>query len=219
MKKKSILVFVLFSILLISFLSFVVAAQTEDELAIIDFFKTPVIKQIIGIVFGLWDVDKAAEYYAGPATQASPSNISWLNRITNSEPINAAGGIIVYLVIWGILFLAFANIISTFSPFDEWVGWLIGLGLVIAAAQLKTVYVIASWMAEITSYFGAISAFIGIIMSFVAFIGVSIGATSFRKWAVKRQLAIAGIKAMKGTAKSVEGLKTLKDIGTEVAKP
>lgn len=204
-KKALILLLFISVILTVNFLQ-IISAQTEiteDQQKIVDFLGKPVIKQIIGIVFGLWDVEETYTYYGGVETGSG---------------ITKFGAIIVYLMIWLIMFLAFSDIVRMFGAFSEWVGWIIGAALAIAAAQLKLVYTFASGSAQAVAYFGIASVWASIIFTFVAFIAVSIGFGAMRKWAVKRQVAIHQARSIKGTGKAVEGLKALKELGDETER-
>lgn len=205
MKKERLIALVLFSILLASFLCFVVAAQTDAESTVKDILNLPVIKQLIGVVFGIWDIEDVYDVGGNWVTGAAQASTK-------------VGAVIIYIMIWLILFVAFSDIVSLFSPFTEWVGWVIGLALAIIAAQLRWIYSMAAWMASATAAFGAIGVFISIIVSIVAATLLGFGTASLRKWAVQRKLAIQQVKGLSGRAKAVEGLKAMKDIGMEVGK-
>jgi len=212
MEAGKILALSLIAVFMISFLAGVVSAgfwdffksapaKSETETGVQKFFEQKTIRYIVGIVFGLWDVSNVTEQYA-----------------VGSLVVNEVGAIIAYLALWIALLFAFGNIIAIFLPTESWVGWIIGIALTIAAAQLKFVFWLISLFALITAWLGTFSVFASIIIAFLAFFLLSIGTEHLRKWAVKRKLAIESIKAMRGRHKVSEGIKTLGQVGEEIGK-
>jgi len=197
---KRSLAFLLVIVFLSSFLiSSIVLAQEpsipadvqEMQTQIKTFFKLPVIRHIIGIVFGLWDLDNVTGMYK-------------LREEGKLKVVSDAGSIIIYIVIWLVLFMAFADIVKTFAPFSDKVGTLIGLGLAIAAAQMGAVYKLSYWLAGLVARLGTAAVFIGIFLAFLAFVlentilGKIFHFIKERKW--KREEEKAEETAQKGGA-------------------
>jgi hypothetical protein len=199
-KAGKIFAFGLLAIFMVSFMAGVVAAQ-DVQIEVQEFFERVPVRYIIGIVFGLWEPNKVTELYA-----------------KGNMAISKVGAIIAYLALWMILLFAFGNIISIFLPLDAWVGWVIGVALTIAAAQMNFVFYGISVLAYGTASLGVASVFLSILMAFIAFFLLSIGTERLRIWATHRKLAMEQIKSMKGTARVTRGLKDVGKIAEALEK-
>ena len=201
MQQRSIFGLLIVSLMLVAFVAPMVSAEGE---AIVNFVSQPVIKQIFGVVFGIWDTAN-------------------LDNLVNTWGIRPTGTgvsvLIVYIMLWLILFVAFSDIVVVFAPFSKpMIGWIIGAALTIIAAQLQFVFTLASWAAVILAYFGTFSVFVGIAFAFVAFIAASIGSEWLREWVVGRKIAMLKTRAAEGSAEAKEGLKFLKELGHDISK-
>jgi len=188
MKKERLIVFVLFSILLVSFLSFVVSAQDEVESQIKEFLELPVIKQIIMIVFGnpIRSIEATFESFAG-------------------APLGDVGVIIIHLMIWLILFVAFSDIFGTFLPFtNKYVPWFVGFGMAVIVANFGFIPKLIGWGAAITAGFGAAAIFVAMFVAFAGFVAVTFFGNWLKVRILKTKINLAG---QVGAAKSAAGVK------------
>ena len=127
--------------------------------------------------------------------------------------------LIVYIVTFTILVLAFGDILSGFTMFSTWVSWIIGIGLAIVGILTGFVRWLAVLLLQIGAGFGVVSVFIAIGTAFLAFALMHIGPVHWLKkgltWAKARQ---KGLSAYTSTETVKTGFRALKAVGKEASK-
>ena len=149
------------------------------------------------------------------------------NHIKAPSPVNSIGEIfglispitwgelIIVIAIFLLFFVAFSDIIATFSAFSKPVAWVMGFGIAVVMALTKTCLMAAAWMITWTAWAGSVSVFVVLITAFIAAVCVHLGFAGIAGWVYKRQLMI---KAAKGGAQATTAIKHLKEIGVELGK-
>jgi hypothetical protein len=127
--------------------------------------------------------------------------------------------LVINIVVFIMLALAFADILSGFTVFSTPVSWAIGIGLAVIGILTGSVKVLAILLLQIGAGLGVISVFIAIASAFIAFALIHIGPIHWLKkaldWAKARQ---EGLEAFKSTEKVKTGFRTLKEVGKEASK-
>ncbi len=118
--------------------------------------------------------------------------------------------IILVLVVFIMLFVAFGDIIDGFTAFSPWVAWVIAGCIAIIAALTRTVLYVAQFFIVITAWAGIFSTFISIITAFVAFLLVHLGLGKLMAWVETRQ---QNVVAYKGGERIKTALKQLGKTG------
>lgn len=127
--------------------------------------------------------------------------------------IGQTNTIVVQLMIWLILFFAFADIISI--VFSKPANWLIGFGLAVIAANVGWVSQMNEGLFGVTAGLGSFSVAAVIGITFVAFLLAHFGLSWAVDW-IQRAKTVRAIRQGRMSAK--EGLKTLKEIGKETGR-
>lgn len=91
------------------------------------------------------------------------------------EGINAISAGIVTIAVWLLLFITFSDIISTFSTFNKYVSWGIGLLIGIIAANIGVITKVTIALTGALAVFGTFAIYIGLGAAFVAFIFANLG--------------------------------------------
>ena len=95
--------------------------------------------------------------------------------------------IVVVSVIFLVFFMAFSDILASFSGFSPWVAWFIGFGIAMILALSRACLYTAIWMLGFLSWLGAAAIFVAIAMSFIAFALLHFGSMGIGKWVYRRQ--------------------------------
>lgn len=167
-----------------------------------DFLIAPVIKEIVGIVFGIWDVKKVETTMAAP----------------KFESVDTRAALMIYLMIWLIMFLAFTDIVRLFSPFNNAVGWIMGAALTIIAAQLTLLFIISKYAVFALSYIAVGSIWLTLFWTFILFLFASFGSQWAMRLALRKKIFRRTMTANMNIANVDSGLKVLKKVGKNISE-
>jgi len=166
--------------------------------------KFPILKQIFGIFFGVWNVDSI--------------NIPGLETFLIGDNNNNAAkvaSLIIYFIVWFIFLFVYKDMFELFSPFSESVVWLISLGLVVVSAQLKWIILFSGWLLGLIATVGFISVWLELIVLMVILITASFGsqwASNFSsKIALNRKIAREAGNVAKGAAETKQAIEALRE--------
>lgn len=168
------------------------ALTTKQEESLIKFVENPVVKITLGDPIDSMD--------------AFPEGI----------PLGEFGIIIIYIMVWLILFVAFGDIFGTFMPFThKFVAWFLGFGMAVITANFGVITKVIAWGATITSVFGAFSIFVAMIIAFVFFIIVTVAGGKLRTKILKERWKLA---SEAGGARAAIAIKNLAEIQKSLEK-
>ena len=207
-----LLISFIFVNLLFSFFGVVLAQSTDGDQAAEEFRKKiasavdkPIIKQIFGVLFGVWHIDDTE----------IPGLTKFLSE--GREGVVKTASIIIYFLVWFILFFVFRDLFGLFTPFGEGVTLFIALALTVVAAQLKWIISVSSWLLGIAAILGAVSVWVEIIILIFLLIVSSFGAqktTAFvAKIGLNRRIAREALNTTKGAAETKAAIKALREAG------
>ena len=137
---------------------------------------------------------------------------SSLNSLSSGTITTEIGGIVVAMMIWLIIFVAFGDILENWSAFSAGIGWVIAFEIGVVAANVGLINNSMLALIKIFAWLGTFAIFAALFSSFVAFFVVNWGISSAFGWVRNRQRAI---KAATGRTYATEGLKTLTTVGKE----
>ena len=128
------------------------------------------------LMFSLWKiVPPILPQIATDLTSTLITLPGWLETpviiILGQDALNSAESLILALVVFLILFFAFADIINMFSTFNEVTAWVIAFGLAIIAGVTKMINLIIVWLG-LTAGIGAFG--IGFIIISAIFTAVMV---------------------------------------------
>lgn len=120
-------------------------------------------------------------------------------------PLGKTGAIIIHIMIWLILFVAFSDIFGTFLPLtNKYVPWAIGFGMAVIVANFGIIPAIIAWMAAITATLGAASVFVAMLIAFGGFVVVTFFGARLKTQILKSKISIT---AKVGAAKTAAGIQ------------
>lgn len=134
---------------------------------------------------------------------------------TATSGAQSLGYLIMALMVWLIIFVAFGDIFENFAAFSSGIGWVIAFGVAVIAANVK---VINAGVITITKWFvfaGTAAVYVGLFVAIIVFLVVSMGITPLMGWIRGRR---AMISATTGRAYAREGLRTLGTVGRTAAE-
>jgi len=122
-------------------------------------------------------------------------------------PLGTAGVIIIHIMIWLILFVAFSDIFGTFMPFtNKYVPWIVGFGMAVVVANFGFIPTLIGWMAAITAGFGAAAVFVSMGIAFVFFVLATFFGNKLKIAILKSKIEVASKVGSAKTAGAIEGL-------------
>jgi hypothetical protein len=140
---------------------------------------------------------------------------NWIDSIFGTAKIQSFQQFLIFLAVFLIIFVASADIISSFSGLSSSTSWIIGFALALIVSTSGGLAAFSMAIFGLVAGFGAVAIAIVIGSAFFVAIITHLGFSSLAEWIHKRNLMI---KAGKGSAEAVEGLKAMKAIGKEAAK-
>ncbi len=183
MKKRGsikIIVLILISIFLINLVN--AALTPEQEGLIASLLDNPIVKILAG------DPAESLSSFAG-------------------APLGKTGAVIIHIMVWLILFVAFSDIFGSFMPFtNKFVPWVIGFGMAVIVANFGTIPTIIGWMAAITAGLGAASVFVSMGIAFVFFAIATFFGNKLKVTILKQKIEITGKVGAEKTAAGIEGM-------------
>lgn len=131
-------------------------------------------------------------------------------------PLGKTGIVIIHIMVWLILFVAFSDIFGTFLPFGKKypiIPWAIGFGMAVIVANFGFISTLVAWMAAITGGFGAFSVFASMIIAFITFFLITFFHNKLKVFQAKKEASAA--KA--GAIQAAEGVKVAKKMAKTAA--
>jgi len=122
---------------------------------------------------------------------------------------------LIFLAIFAIIFVASSDILSTFTTFSPLTSWVIGFALAIIVAASGGLATATIAIFGLVAAFGALAIAAIIVSGFFVAFAVHWGISGLGEWIQKRNIMM---KAGKGEALTVAGVKAMKDIGKEIVK-
>ena len=126
---------------------------------------------------------------------------------------------IITILVFVIILSGMYGILSLTSIFDEdWIIWVMSIGLAIIAALTGLIRGITIFLIQFAAGFGALGIILEILISIGIFIGLSLGSAKVAMFAAKRQAGKYLAKATRGIGQIRAGVKTAKALGEEAAE-
>ncbi len=182
--------------------AFTQRAQAADDFynGLAEFIATPVIQQLFGLFFGIWD-----PAFFEKVSEAFPAAFG----------LTKVSGIIIYFVSWLLFLVIFRDILEIATPFESGTNWLVALGLVIVAAQVRLIQVISLFGIGIAATLSAASVWLFLIILIVAFIALLFGSHSLTRISLRLRMAKEASRSGKGAKEAAEGIKGLRTVEKE----
>jgi len=223
MNQKRVLVLFVLTLFIVNLLAFSVAAQSEakkseDEKSffpfkqsetaranadkffskLTEYWDLPVIKQLVGILFGIWDINDfnsligdEGNRYPGPTAIAS---------------------LIIFIVTWMIMLLLFKGLLE-FGPFNENVTWFLSIGLIVIASQLGWVVGASVWAASIAAVLASGLAWLQVIIFLGLFILAAFGSNWLSRWSLHMRMAKEAATVEKNAGETKNAIQALREAG------
>ncbi len=194
--KKRVFGLFLMSLLAFSFFGgFVSAAENGEQLYqnIVSFFETPVIHELGGILFGLWDFSR-------------------LDSVMDGAGDNNFAQFTIFIVTWIILLFIIKDLIYVAGSFSEGVTWIVSVGLLIIASQLSMPLVIASWAVGFAAYAGTTIAALEIIVLILLMAGAVLGLNFLGRWSLQRRIVREAMNTRKSASEVGQAISSLRSI-------
>jgi hypothetical protein len=134
------------------------------------------------------------------------------------EGVEDVSVLILTIAIWLLVFLTFADIISTFSSFKKWISWTIGFLIAIMMAQFNFQIRFILFLSKVFTMTASTAVFVGLGGAFFAFLVVNLGLWNFRKWILHRKYLMIANKADVGAKSASDAITHLGEIETAFAK-
>jgi len=226
MNQKRVLVLFVLTLFIVNLLAFSVAAQDETEntrdsvfgfeqsetaRANADtFFNTlrgywdrPIIKQGVGILFGIWDLNDFNSLIGGEG---------------NGYPgPTAVASLIIFLVTWMIMLLLFKGLLE-FGPFNENVTWFLSIGLIVIASQLGWVVGASAWAASTAAVLGATAVWLEVLVFIALFILAAFGSNWLSRWSLHMRMAKESATVEKNAGETKNAIEALRTAGAGFKK-
>ena len=180
MRKKRVVFYIIIYVVLL--LSYIVTAQRDSDRII----ERAADSTVVRIVFG--DPAGGFESFSG-------------------APLGKVGVIIIHIMIWLILFVAFSDIFGTFMPFtNRYVPWFVGFGMAVIVANFGFIPTIIGWMAAVTAAVGAGAIFLSMLIAFGFFVLVTWLGNTLKAKILGSKIKMVGEIGSKKTASAIKGL-------------
>jgi|SRR3989344_4018177 len=163
------------------------------------FLKKPGINVLSGLFLGLWGEE----------------NFTYIENSIVGPNISS---LIIYFVSIVIFFFIFKGLFDFASPFGEGINWIIGVGILIIALQLKFIFVVTRLATTAFAILGAVGVWLELLILGALMIGAVLGAQWAAQFAHRRRLAKQGMKEEAGAEEVKEFVKTAKTVAREVRR-
>lgn len=127
---------------------------------------------------------------------AAMVNLSSVLNVFGVKDYAEKSDMIAAIMIWIVIFVGLSDLLIAFTPFSDWIAWVIGAALTIAFANMGFITMVFSWATNLLAIAGAAAVY--------WIIGLAILAIFGNIWAATM---LMGIKARKETMKTVKGAK------------
>jgi len=123
--------------------------------------------------------------------------------------------VLVALMVWLIIFVAFGDILENFSAFSVGIGWIVAFAIAVIAANTKLSISMLVWITSAFAWAGTVAVYAALFAAFIAFFAVNWGISSLSNWLVTRNNMI---KANTGKSRATAGLRVLTAVGRTSAE-
>ncbi len=161
------------------------------------FIDQPVLKQIVGVVFGIWDPDLLNQLYGS---------------LPSAFGITKIAGLIIYFVMWLVFLVVFKDILEIATPFKNATIWAIAFGLVIVASQIQLLLKLSTWGVGFAAALGAFSVWAMLIILLVAFIAALLGSNWLSMVALRLRVAKDANRGMAGAGHAAAAIRGLEKV-------
>ena len=124
--------------------------------------------------------------------------------------MGTSGQVLTFLMVWMIIFIAFGDIIATFSAFSKsWIAWVIAFGLAVIAANTGMIQGVFVMMTGWFIWAGTAAVYVGLLAAFISFIILN---WAFRPLLDKFKLSKDKQTVDKKVGEAVEGTNTMANL-------
>src|SRR3989338_1263032 len=114
--------------------------------------------------------------------------------------------VLVALMVWLIIFVAFGDILENFSAFSVGIGWIVAFAIAVIAANTKLSISMLVWITSAFAWAGTVAVYAALFAAFIAFFAVNWGIGSLSNWLKTRNEMI---RANTGKYRAAAGLRAL----------
>ena len=126
--------------------------------------------------------------------------------------------IVIFLMMWLIIFVAFGDIFESFSTFNPAIAWIIAFALAVITGLTQMTSKLALGITTWFTWAGTFAVYLALLTAIVAFLAVNFGITSLTKWIIARKLMNQAIRGETSVKKAASGIKHAKEFEEELEK-
>lgn len=166
---------------------------------VVSFIELPGVKQVVGIFFGIWGKEQLDEQINEALED-------------NEFEISPIGMIIILIVSWVIFFFFFKSLADITMPFGEGLIWVVAIGMVIIASQLRWILLFSAKLFTLAAGLGAYAIWLEVVVLIILAFGAILGSQTVAKIALRRRMAKEAMKGYKGAKEVSEAISELKEV-------